>query len=277
MAAVPGPHAPNLIPLSIFGFVNAMTLGIWMSDGWEVSASAGEEVASDNRSTGRGGIIGLIITTVVLVPAMVSYLHLAPPGGFADRQADVLDYVGNLLGGGPWRVAILATVLVSTCSTLWTTVLYLSRSVYAMGRDGLLPHSLGRLDRRSEPLIALATLAVLLTIFQIATGFFESAAEQLDIVLNISSVFLGLLFVLSAAACVKRFRGVAGAALAGVWVPAIGAVALLVILVATVYVEEPRLQLYAWGGVVLGIPFALWRGRTMARAGVQGSNPPPRT
>jgi len=47
-----------------------MTLGIWMSDGWEVSASTGEEVDDDASATGRGGITGLLITTVVLVACM---------------------------------------------------------------------------------------------------------------------------------------------------------------------------------------------------------------
>lgn len=265
VAAVPGPHAPDLIPFTLFGFVNAMTLGIWMSDGWEVSASAGEEVADGARATGRGGIIGLLVTTAVLVPAMVSFLRLAPAGGFADRQSDVLEYVADLLGGGGWRIAILATVLVSTCSTLWTTVLYLSRSVYAMGRDGLLPRGLGRLDGRSEPLVALAVLAGLLTVCQLVTGFSASASDQLDIVLNISSVFLGLLFVFSAAACVRRFLRVPGAALAGVWVPAAGGLALLAILVATIFLEDGTLRLYALSGVLLGIPFSWWRAGSMAR------------
>jgi hypothetical protein len=46
-----------------------------------------------------------------------------------------------------------------------------------------------------------------------------------------------------------------------VLVPLAGAAALLGVLAATVAVEDPRLKVYACAGVVLGIPFALWRGR----------------
>jgi len=51
-----------------------------------------------------------------------------------------------------------------------------------------------------------------------------------------------------------------GALVAGVLVPAAGALALLGVLVATVHYQDAATQRYAWGGVLLGIVFALWRG-----------------
>ncbi|MDQ2992502.1 MAG: APC family permease [Candidatus Eremiobacteraeota bacterium] len=271
LAVANGPHLPAaVIPLSLFGFVNAMTLGIWMTDGWEVSASTGEEIAGDTRSIGRGGITGLLLTTAFLMLAMISYLHLGTPAGFAANQDDVLAYVGDLLGGGAWRWAIVVTVLVSTCSTLWTTILYLSRSVYAMGRDGVLPRALGRLDERSEPLISLVTIAVLATVCQVGIGLFKAANDQLTLVVNISSVFLGLLFVFSAAACMRRFWGSGENAVASVWVPAAGALALLAVLTGTVAFEDLVPKVYALGGIFLGIPFALWRARHMAPSNQEG-------
>jgi amino acid transporter len=263
---VPAHHTSASTPLpasfGVAGFVTAMTLAVWMSDGWEVSASTSEEVNDRPTASGRGGIVGLIISTFVIVACMYAYLHLGSLAGFADNQADALAYVGSLLGGEGWRLAIVITVLVSTLSTLWTTILYLSRSVYAMGRDRVLPGALGVLDARDEPLWSLAVVAVLVTICELVTGFSKSAADQLLLVLNASSVFLGLLFVLSAAAASRRFWGDPAARLGGVLVPLVGAVALLGVLAATVVVEDRTLQWYACAGVVLGIPFALWRGRT---------------
>jgi amino acid transporter len=259
-AAVTNP-AHGGIPITFAGFVTAMTLGIWMSDGWEVSASTSEEVKGDSRAAGRGGIVGLVVTTVILIGCMTAFLHLGTPKGFADNSADSLEYVSRLLGGGAWRLAIVSTVMISTLSTLWTTILYLSRSVFAMGRDGVLPRVLGTLDRRSEPLWALAVVAVLATICQLVTGFSPSANQQLDTVVTASSVFLGLLFVLSALAAVRRFISERKALVPGVIVPAIGALALLGVLVETVRFEDRSTQWYAWGGVLLGLLFALWRAR----------------
>ena len=261
------PHPPvsaatsghNGIPLTFAGFVTAMTLGIWMSDGWEVSASTSEEIDDDARASGRGGIVGLIVTTLVLVFCMMAFLHLGTPKGFADNSADSLEYVSRLLGGGAWRLLIVMTVMVSTLSTLWTTILYLSRSLYAMGRDRVLPRILGRLDLRSEPFWALGVVAVLTTICQLVTGYSPTANAQLNTVVTASSVFLGLLFVLSAAATVRRFATEGRERMRGVIVPGIGALALLGVIVATVRFEDPPAQAYAWGGVLLGILFAVWR------------------
>jgi amino acid transporter len=267
VAAYVIPHAPPVatsvphpgIPLTFAGFVTAMTLGIWMSDGWEVSASTSEEVADDARASGRGGIVGLVVTTLVLVFCMMAFLHLGTPKGFADNSADSLEYVSRLLGGGPWRLLIVMTVMVSTITTLWTTILYLSRSVYAMGRDRLLSRGLGRLDGRSEPSWALAVVAILTTICQLVTGYSPSANAQLNTVVTASSVFLGLLFVLSAAAAVRRFAADGRERVRGVIVPAVGALALLGVIAATVRFEDAATQAYAWGGALLGIFFALWR------------------
>ncbi len=255
IASVPLPTA------RFAGFVTAMTLAVWMNDGWEVSASASEEVDDRPSASGRGGIAGLIASTVVLLLCMMAYQHLGTQRGFVENQADALAYVGTLLGSGVWRTAIVVTVLLSTLTTLWTTVLYLSRSVFAMGRDGLLPRRLGALDERSEPLVSLAVVTVLVVICELVTGFSKSAADQLTLVLNASSVFLGLLFVLTAGAAIRRFARDPAARLGAVVVPLLGALALLAVIVATIALEDRRLQLYAWGGIALGIPFALWRGR----------------
>ena len=243
-----------------------MTLGIWVSDGWEVSASTSEETeAGNDKAAGRGGIVGLIVTTVVLVACMAAFLHVGTPQGFADHASDSLDYVGRLLGGGWWRLAIVGAVMISTLSTLWTTILYLSRSIYAMGRDRVLPRRLGTLDRRNEPVWALAVVAALTVICQLVTGFSPTANDQLNLLVTASSVFLGLLFVLSALATVRRFAGDRRYALAGVIVPAAGALALLGVLIATMYFQDAATKRYAWGGVALGILFALWRGARSRR------------
>jgi hypothetical protein len=124
-----------------------------------------------------------------------------------------------------------------------------------------LPRALGALDRRNEPFLAMAAVCVLVTICELITGLSKTAADQLTLVINASSVFLGLLFALSAAAAAKRFWGEPAARVGGVLVPLGGALALLGVLAATVAVEDHKLAAYACAGAALGIPFALWRGR----------------
>lgn len=234
VAQTPPALPPATLPLSFAGFAAAMTLGVWMSDGWEVSASTSEEMRDDAGASGRGGIVGLVVTIAILAACMFAYLHLGTVQGFAANQSDAMAYVAHLLGGAGWRIAIIGVVLISSLSSLWTTILYLSRSVYAMGRDGLLPRGLGRLDVRNEPPVALGVVAVLTTIAQLLTGLSASANAQLQFVLNAGSVFLRLLFVGSALACVRRFAAERASRLLGVVVPALGGFALLGVIGVTI-------------------------------------------
>ncbi len=251
-------HLAAPIALSTFGFINAMVLGIWMTDGWEVSASASEEFRADRTASGRGGITGLLLTSAVLVGCMAAYLHLGGSGGFAQHSDDAMSYVGDLLGTRGWRIAIVSTVLISSCAALWTTLLYLSRSVYAMGRDNVLPATLGRLDRRSEPFRSLLAIVVAISACELLAGFSPTVARSLTVVLNASSVFLGLLFAATALACIKIFWHDRAQRLPAVIVPGLGTLALLVLLTATIVGEDTVLRACALGGVILGVPFALW-------------------
>ena len=256
---------PGLAVPGWSGLLAAMVLGIWMTDGWEVSASASEESTGSGETPGRGGIVGLVATVVILLAAMAAYLHVGSVAGFAAHQTDALAYVGDRLGGGWWRIAIVATVLVSTAATLWTTLLYLSRSVFAMGRDGVLPLALGRLDARGLPVNALFAVSFFVSLFTLLTGLWPTAAGALTLILDGTSVFLGLLFVASACAAVRMLTALSGkGGLAASALPALGAVALLAVIGYTVFASDPATRGIELGGLVLGIPFMLWRGRGSA-------------
>jgi amino acid transporter len=255
---------PLALPNPAFGIITAMVLGIWMTDGWEVSAAASEEASGSAETSGRGGILGLVVTCAVLLLAMSAYLHVGSVAGFAANQSDAMDYVASRLGGPVWRVTIVATVLISTAATLWTTVLYLSRSVYAMGRDRVLPTVFGELDAREMPTNSLLLVFVGVTGFTLLTGFWPTAASVLNLILNGTAVFLGALFVMSALAAIKMLGGKPGESrLAAFYLPAFGALALTGIIAVDVVQSDATTRGVEVIGLALGVPFALWRGRRM--------------
>jgi amino acid transporter len=144
--AVP-PAATTASAGGVTGFVGAIVIGIWMIDGWEVSASTAEEATDVAVAPGLGGLGGLALTAGILVLCMTAFLRIGTPATFAAHSTDVMAYVGTLLGGGPWRTIIAVTVLVSLAASLQTTLVYLSRSIFAMGRDGFVPGVFGRARR----------------------------------------------------------------------------------------------------------------------------------
>jgi amino acid transporter len=272
--AHPAPVVEARAPIvgGLGGLAGAMVLGIWMSDGWEISASTSEETAGSSRTSGSGGITGLLVTTGVLLIAMIAYLHLGTIPGFVAHQTDALTYVADRLGGGIWRVVIVATVLVSTSAALWTTMVYLSRSVFAMARDGVIFPALGRLDRRDIPVAAVIGVTVPVAVFTLLTGLFPSAAVALNFVINGSSVFLGVLFVGSALAAAWTFRGDPTERWRGVIIPLVGGAGLLAILAVSISQADPNIRWFQLAALAAGVPFALWRGGhgAAAQVGTEG-------
>jgi APA family basic amino acid/polyamine antiporter len=173
-------------------------------------------------------------------------------------------YVAGRLGGSVWPVAIDATVLVSTAATLWTTILYLSRSVYAMGRDGVLPGAIGTLDERGVPVNSLLVVFFCVAGFTLLTGFWPSANEILNLVLNGTAVFLGALFAMSTLSAIKLLAGRPGETpLQAYVIPGFAALALLSIVGVDIAESEVKTRTVELVGLALGVPFSLWRGRRM--------------
>jgi amino acid transporter len=257
LAAAAGAH-PRMPAMSWGGVVVAMVLGVWMTDGWEVAASASEESRGGRETPGSAGLIALCVTSALLYLCMSAYMRVGTLDGFSAHAEDALAYVGVQLGAGIWSPAISVTVLVSLGASLQTTMVYLSRSVFAMGRDGTLPAALGRLDARAEPSLAILAVTLLVLIFIMATGLWRSALDAYTLVLNGSAVFLGALFMLSSAAAVRIFAGERSERLGGVVIPLAGTVALAAILVVAVAQSDVPTREFIVAGALAGFPFAAW-------------------
>ncbi|MDQ6942450.1 MAG: APC family permease [Candidatus Eremiobacteraeota bacterium] len=259
-------------PLAWGGMASAIVLGVWLIDGWESCASTAEESQGAASAPGAGALIGLGLTSALLLAAIWAFTRIGSAGGFAAHESDALAYVGELLGGG-WTKLLSITVLVSLAASLQTTLVYLSRSVYAMGRDGLLPRALGELDRRAEPAASIALITVLSLAFTLAAGVSPTANVAFQLVLKGTAWFVGVLFVMTAAASVWTFFGEAAARWTGVLLPGTAAAALSAILLLALKADDPWTRGFIAASAIIGLPLALWRGRAVRRAFVPGAEP----
>ena len=255
------PHAASSTPVSpIVALAGGIVLAIWMLDGWEVSASTSEETRGATSTAGRGGIAGLLVTAAVLLACTLAYVRLGGIDGIATHQLDVLAFVGERLGP-VWRPVLIVTVLISLTAALEATLLYLVRSAYAMGRDGMLPRALGRLAARTgDPDVALGAVTLAVIAATVVVGFVPSANAGLALVLNGTAIFLGLLFLTSCAAALRLGAGENPlyAASAGV--------ALVVVLGVAVVQTTSATRWCVLGGLAAGLPVAaLASSRSRAR------------
>ncbi|HEY0613732.1 MAG TPA: APC family permease [Candidatus Elarobacter sp.] len=244
------------------GLAGAIVIGVWMIDGWEVSASAAEESGGRPAVPGIGGIAGLALTSAVLLASIAAFTRVGSSAGFGAHESDALAYVGGLLGGA-WPQMLAVTVLVSLAASLQTTVVYLTRSIYAMGRDGLLPRVLGDLDGRAEPAASIVLIAALSVAFTLAAGLSPTAKGGFDLALTGTSWFLGLLFVMTAAAAVRVFAGEGTARWSGVVLPGSAALALGAILLLGLQTDDAPTRGFIAASAIIGLPLALWRGRAV--------------
>jgi amino acid transporter len=203
----------------------------------------------------------------VLFACMAAFLRVGTLDGFTAHEGDALAYVGAAIGGGPWRVVITLTVLASLAAALQATLIYLSRSFFAMGRDGVLPVGLAALDARGQPARTVLLLTAIGVAGTLASGFSPDLRAAFAFILEGTSSFIGALFVISAAAAVRLFARDPAERWTGAVLPAIGTIALAAIIAFSFAGDDVPTRTFIGVAALAGIPLAVWRGRAWTPAG----------
>lgn len=151
--------------------------------GFDVISSSAAEVKNPQKNMPIG-IIGTLAVAVILymgvsivLTGMVNYtdLNVANPVSFA------LQYVHQ-----NWIAELLALGAMLGMATMMLSMIYSSsRLIYAMARDGLLPHHLSKFDdKRNTPQIALVVVTII-----IALGAAFFSVEQLTNLVSFGTLF----------------------------------------------------------------------------------------
>ncbi|MGY4644573.1 amino acid permease [Cellulomonas sp. URHB0016] len=132
----------------VIGILSGASLVFFAFIGFDVVATTAEEARDPQRTIPRGILGGLAVVTVlyilvtIVVTGMVSYQDLAASDSPSLATAFVLvgaDWAGKIISVG---------ILVGLTSVLMVLLLGLTRVVFAMSRDGLLPRGLSRTSPR---------------------------------------------------------------------------------------------------------------------------------
>jgi amino acid transporter len=190
----------------IGGIMIVAVVAATILDGWEIDSYAAEESRRPRDHPGVGGIIGALGALVfyaILYPLM---LGETPLNLLANSTDPLAVWSHRLLPGAPW--AMLIPILLSTAGGLWLTSFILSRALYAMGRERLIPSGFGKLNRHHVPYVAIlaslgvaavvvvlqlfvSTLGSFFTLILSAAGFFLLAEFFLDSVTAVVFLTVG--------------------------------------------------------------------------------------
>jgi amino acid transporter len=172
----------------IGGILIVAVIAATILDGWEIDSYAAEESRRPRHHPGVGGIIGAfgaLLFYAVLYPLM---LGETPIGQLANSTDPLAVWSHRLLPGEPW--AMLVPILLSTAGGLWLTSFILTRALYAMGRERLIPASFGKLNRHQVPHVAIVASLGLAAVVVGLQLFVSSLGSFFNLVLSGAGFFL---------------------------------------------------------------------------------------
>lgn len=135
----------------LYGLLGASALVFFAFIGFDIVATTAEEAKDPQKTLPRGIFGGLAMVTVlyiavtVVVTGMVSYKDLA-------KQDDPSLATAFKLVGADWAGTVITIgILIGLTTVIMVLLLGLTRVVFAMSRDGLLPRGISETSTRGTP------------------------------------------------------------------------------------------------------------------------------
>jgi amino acid transporter len=172
----------------IRGILVVAVVAATILDGWEIDSYAAEESRRPRSHPGLGGIIGALgalLFYAILYPLM---LGETPLHRLANSTDPLALWSHRLVPGDPW--AMLVPILASTAGGLWLTSFILTRALFAMGRERLVPKGFAKLNHRRVPHVAIAVSLGSAAIVCAVQLFVASLGSFFDLVLSAAGFFL---------------------------------------------------------------------------------------
>ncbi len=169
-----------------YGVLAGASIVFFAFIGFDVVATTAEETKNPQRDVARGILASLAIVTVlyvavsVVLSGMVSYSELREKG---DGKANLA--TAFAINGVDWAATVISVgALAGLTTVVMVLVLGLSRVMFAMSRDGLLPRGLAQTNANDKPVRITVIVAVLIAIA--ATAFPMSKLEEM---VNVGTLF----------------------------------------------------------------------------------------
>jgi amino acid transporter len=191
-----GSDAPAARPLDPAELVPPLDAALWAGVlagsflafyafiGFEDMVNVAEEVKDVTRTLPRAIVLTLAITTLLYVALAVVAVRALPVAELAASEAPLALIYERSTGSAP--VAIGAIALIATVNGALIQVIMASRVLYGLAAQGLLPATLGRVNRLTRtPLIATALITALVLVLAIALPITPLAQAASAITLSI--------------------------------------------------------------------------------------------
>jgi len=233
--------------------VSGLLLAIFLYSGWDTAAYVSEE--AKGKQAGRAGVTSVVVLFVIYAVVILCLQGVAPNSAMQNNAANILAYVGNLIGGSFWKQVMIVAVLGGTLASLQAAIISAGRISFAMGRDRTFPGWFGAVNPRYRtPWNATILFGLLNIVFLWGTTLAGSIGKALADIVSTLGLIAAIFYLLTAAAAVWYYRRVitksASDFFLGGFLPALGAAFMLFVIIYT-------LAKGLLSGVQLGFGFGL--------------------
>ncbi|GAA3393697.1 APC family permease [Streptomyces roseoviridis] len=209
------------------GFASGALIAAFYYWGWDVTSNLSEETRDSRRTAGLAALVGIGVVFLLFEAFTVAVNVLLTAEQIERGGANVLAVLGQEIWPGVGGKLLVLAVLLSTVATLETTLIQVTRSLFAMGRDRTLPAALGTVHRRwNTPWVAVAAVGAAALVMFAAAAAAGSIEQVLGDAVSAIGLQIAFYYALAGIAAVVAYKGlllssVRDFVLGGVW-PVLG-------------------------------------------------------
>ncbi|MFE5714793.1 APC family permease [Streptomyces sp. NPDC056501] len=240
------------------GFAAGALIAAFYYWGWDVTSNLSEETRNSRRTAGLAALVGVGFVFVLFEAFTVAVNVLLTAEEIRTAGPNVLAVLGQEIWPGVGGKLLVVAVVLSTVATLETTLLQVTRSLFAMGRDRTLPAALGTVHRRwNTPWVAIATVGAAALLMFVAAATAESVQRILSDAVAAIGLQIAFYYGLAGIAAVVAYkslllRSVRNFVLGGLW-PLLGSGFMLWCFVESLGELSTTALTIGLGGLLLGV------------------------
>ncbi|QIP85531.1 APC family permease [Streptomyces sp. Tu 2975] len=214
------------------GFASGALIATFYYWGWDVTSNLSEETRNSRRTAGLAALVGVGIVFLLFEAFTIAVNVVLTSGEIQAAGANVPAVLGAAIWPGVGGKLLVLAVLLSTVATLETTLIQVTRSLFAMGRDRTMPTALGLVHRRwNTPWAAVTVVGVVALAMFVASTALGSVADVVAAAVAGIGLQIAFYYGLAGIAAVVAYRrmllvSVREFVLGGVW-PLLGALFML--------------------------------------------------
>ncbi|MFJ9629315.1 APC family permease [Streptomyces sp. NPDC101175] len=247
----------------VSGFASGALIAAFYYWGWDVTSNLSEETRNSRRTTGLAGLIGVGIVFLLFEVFTIAVNVILSSRQIQSNDANVLAVLGDEIWPGWGGKLLIVAVMLSTIATLETTLIQVTRSLFAMGRDRTMPAALGRVHRAwNTPWVAIVVVGGVALAMFIASNALGSVGDILADAISAIGLQIAVYYGLAGLAVVVAyrkmlFRSAGNFLFGGLW-PLFGALFMFWIFVESLGSLSGAAISIGIGGLGVGLIPMLW-------------------